>query len=118
LTPQQAPEQLSTRPVAATVLREVVELTLPAQVATALLEASEWEPRGSPELAPYLPAATRHLPAARLRDLLELAASAQEVPAPMKSALQGSPRRMYRTANRQFRARVLADKSALVRWSP
>jgi hypothetical protein len=112
LKPQEAPEQLSIPPVAATVLPEAVGLTLPAQVATAPLEALEREPRGEPGPALYLPAATaKRLPAERLRDL-------PEPPAPKKSGLQGLPRRRCRTANRLLRARVLADKSALVRRWP
>ena len=118
LKPPEAPEQLSTSPVAATVLREAVGLTLLALVATAQPENSERELRSSSGPAPYSQAASRHLPAARLGDLLEPTAPAQEAPYPMKPRLQDSPRRRCRTANRQLRARALADKSALVRWWP
>ncbi len=125
LKPQRAPERLSTRPVAATVLREAVGLTSPVLVATALYSESERERKELPESAPHLPAATHHLPAAthqlpaeRPRDRLKQAAPERQAPAPMNSRLQDSPRRRCRTANRQLRARVLADKSALVRWWP
>jgi hypothetical protein len=62
LKPQEAPEQLSTPPVAATVLREAAGLTLPVPVATAVYAESERELMASPEPAQYLPAATRQLP--------------------------------------------------------
>ena len=79
LKPQEAPEQLSIRLVAAKVHPEAVGLTLLAVVATAPLEASKQELRRSPGPAPYLPAATaKRLPAERLRDLQEPPAPAQE----------------------------------------